>query len=209
MLNAIATLLGLKHSLVTGLAIVALLLVFGPQLKQMGNAQQTQQVQQAQQVQQEQELPQQQQATEALQTLPQEQVQEHEQNNSLQENLKIFELDEKGFNWNRDWWKYVLMALSVVIVAYLTLKVTNMLFRTAIVMLCIALGLVGSLLLTPVVTPFLASFLEGKLPDFLAPIYIAYALCFLVCYLIATAITNAVGRPGKSKNNTKADDDSK
>ena len=47
MLNAIATLLGLKHSLVTGLAIAALLLVFGPQLKKMGTTE-PQQVQQAQ-----------------------------------------------------------------------------------------------------------------------------------------------------------------
>ncbi len=203
MLNAIATLLGLKHSLVTGLAIAALLLVFGPQLKKMGTTE-PQQGQQAQQVQQ---MPSHQQplVTETQQAQPQGQ----EQNNSLQENLKVLELDEQGFNWKRDWWKYVLMALSVVIVAYLTLKVTNMLFRTAIVMLCIAFGLVGSLLLTPVVTPFMADFLEGKLPSFLAPIYIAYALCFLVCYLVATAITNAVGRPGKSKNNTKANDDSK
>lgn len=203
MLNAIATLLGLKHSLVTGLAIAALLLVFGPQLKKMG----TTEPQQAQLVQQVQQLPSQQQplVTETQQGQPQGQ----EQNNSLQDNLKVLELDEQGFNWKRDWWKYVLMALSVVIVAYLTLKVTNMLFRTAIVMLCIAFGLVGSLLLTPVVTPFMADFLEGKLPSFLAPIYIAYALCFLVCYLVATAITNAVGRPGKSKNNTKANDDSK
>ena len=118
----------------------------------------------------------------------------------------MLELDEKGFNWNRDWWKYVLMALSVVLIAYMTLKVTNMLFRTAIVMLCIAFGLVGSLLLSPLVTPWLANLLEGKLPDFLAPVYISYALCFLVCYLIATAITNAVGKPGKSKNESKADD---
>ena len=118
----------------------------------------------------------------------------------------MLELDEKGFNWNRDWWKYVLMALSVVLIAYMTLKVTNMLFRTAIVMLCIAFGLVGSLLLSPLVTPWLANLLEGKLPAFLAPVYISYALCFLVCYLIATAITNAVGKPGKSKNESKADD---
>ncbi|MBQ7177717.1 MAG: CvpA family protein, partial [Victivallales bacterium] len=145
------------------------------------------------------------QAVGTQQTLPQ----GPQQNNSLQENIKMLELDENGFNWHRDWWKYVLMALSVVIVAYLTLKVTNMLFRTAIVMLCIGFGIVGSLLLAPVVTPWLANLLEGKLPAFLAPVYIAYALCFLVCYLIATAITNAVGKPGKSKNNSKTDDDAK
>ena len=205
MLNAIATLFGLKHSLVTGLAIAALLLVFGPQLKKLGNEQQTpQQTQQVQQV-----LPQETPSSQGTESQASQIQETPQQNNSLQENLKVLELDKEGFNWNRDWWKYVLMALSVVIVAYLTLKVTNMLFRTAIVMLCIAFGLVGSLLLTPVVTPFMADFLEGKLPSFLAPIYIAYALCFLVCYLIVTAITNAVCRPGKSKNNTKADDDSK
>lgn len=174
-----------------------MLIAFGPQLKKIGNSQQPQQVQQVSS-----QAPQ---AIETQQTLPQ----ESQQNNSLHENIKMLELDEKGFNWRRDWWKYMLMALSVVIVAYLTLKVTNMLFRTAIVMLCIAIGIVGSLLLAPVVTPWLANLLEGKLPAFLAPVYIAYALCFLLCYLIATAVTNAVGKPGKSKNDSKTDDDAK
>ena len=197
MLTALATILGLKRSLVTGLAVAALLVALGPQIKKFGQQQGTM-------AQQTVVAPQ---STEAPQTVVQPGAPKEEQENSpqssLQENLKVLELDEDGFNWRKDWWKYAIMALTVILLAYFTLKVTNLLFRTAIVMLCIVFGLVGSLILSPVVAPYLALLLDGKLPSFLEPVYIAYALCFLVCYLLATALTNAVGCPRKKKNDTK------
>ena len=202
MLTALATILGLRHTLPTGLVVAALLIAFGPQLRKLSQSQQTQQSQ-AQQVQQLQVQQTQVQQTQTEQPAQAEQATQKE--NSLQENIKVLELDEEGFNWRKDWWKYVIMALSVILLAYLTLKVTNLLFRTVIVTLCIAFGLIGSLLASPVVTPLLESLLEGKLPAFLAPSYISYALCFLVCYLLATAITNYIIKPGKRKNDAKAE----
>ena len=205
MLTALATILGLRHTLPTGLVIAALLIAFGPQLRKLNQTQPTQQsqVQQVQQLQA--PTAQAQQAPQAPTTQAQQAEQAVQKENSLQENIKVLELDEEGFNWRKDWWKYVIMALSVILLAYLALKVTNMLFRTVIVTLCIAFGLIGSLLASPVVTPLLERLLEGKLPAFLAPSYISYALCFLVCYLLATAITNYIIKPGKRKNDAKAE----
>lgn len=201
MLTALATFLGLKRSLVTGLAVAALLVAFGPQFKKLGQQQETMAQQTIAAPQQSTAAPQ----TAAQPSPPKEDLpQGNSPQSTLQENLKVLELDEEGFNWRKDWWKYAIMALTVILLAYFTLKVTNLLLRTAIVTLCIVFGLIGSLILSPVIAPYLAQLLDGKLPSFLEPVYIAYALCFLVCYLLATALTNAVGSPRKKKNDTKA-----
>ncbi len=197
MLSLLSTIFGLKRSIGTGLAIAALLVAAGPYIKKLTGTQQ----------------PAMQTAQPAMQNnngLPHQfqhgnsqfsgqQPPAAEEAGALDGSLKVLELDEEGFNWRTDWWKYLLMVTVIVCLAYMTLKITNLLFKTAIVTLCIVAGLVGSLITAPFITPPLAKLLQGKLPAFLAPSYLAYAICFLVCYLIVTAITNAVSKKKKKE----------
>lgn len=102
------------------------------------------------------------------------------------EALKALEFDSEGFNWRKDWWKYSILVLVAIFAMYMLVRLTKMLFRLALFLVSIGVGVLGALFLEPVFTPFLTGRLPVSMPDYITPQHLSFALGFVLCYVLAT-----------------------
>lgn len=104
------------------------------------------------------------------------------------ESLKTLEFTNQGFDWRRDWWKYLILALGSLVILYFGLHVTRLLCRLAVFALCVGVGVIGSLLLEPRLAPLLAQHLPSQAANLFSAHHVGYAIGFLVSF----GLTNLV-----------------
>ena len=108
--------------------------------------------------------------------------------------FKELEFSEEGFNWHKDWWKYLALAIGSLLVLYYGLRITRMIFRLAIFLLCVAAGLLGAICLEPTLSPWLSPRMPEALTRYMTSHHLGYAIGFLVCYLLATLVISFIPR---------------
>ena len=102
--------------------------------------------------------------------------------------FKELEFSEEGFNWQKDWWKYLALVIGSLLILYFGIRVTKMIFRLIIFLLCVGAGFLGAICLEPLLSPWLSPRMPEGLTRFMTSQHAGYALGFLICYLVATLI---------------------
>ncbi|MBQ7650676.1 MAG: CvpA family protein [Victivallales bacterium] len=107
---------------------------------------------------------------------------------NAEEVFKALEMDEHGFNWRKDWWKYLCMAVVGLLVVMCGIRLTKMLFRLVIFLICLFAGVLGACYIGPHLTPLLQPHIPEKALTFVNPELVGYAAGFVVAYLIVTIV---------------------
>ena len=107
------------------------------------------------------------------------------------------ELSKNGFDWHRDWWKYLSIVIGCLLALFLAIRITKMLFHLLVFAACLAVGALGSVFLGPHVQPFVSSVMTEEMAQKVNPGLVAHALTFLLCYFIALTVMWFVHRPMK------------
>ena len=108
--------------------------------------------------------------------------------------FKELEFSEDGFNWQKDWWKYLALTIGSLLILYFGIRVTKMIFRLIIFLLCVGAGFLGAICLEPLLSPWLSPRMPEALTRFMTSQHAGYALGFLICYLLATLIISFIPR---------------
>ena len=111
------------------------------------------------------------------------------------EALRTLEFTNQGFDWRRDWWKYLVLALGSLMILYFGLHITRMLCRLAVFALCVGVGIIGSLLLEPRLAPLLANHLPADAARFFSAHHVGYVIGFLVSFGLATTLLHWLPGP--------------
>ncbi|MBR4221587.1 MAG: hypothetical protein IKR81_10545, partial [Victivallales bacterium] len=148
MFSIIGSLFSLKRSLGLGLAVAAFLVAVMPHLSQQKAVQPT--VQQSVQTQSGvvgmETAPGQMTVTPAQETTEAgefaateerqpENTEENAPANGAKQIFKELEFSEEGFNWQKDWWKYLALAIGSLLILYFGLRITKMVFRLIVFLL--------------------------------------------------------------------------
>ncbi len=117
---------------------------------------------------------------------------------SLNDQLKVLELDEEGFNFQRDWWKYLVMLVGGSLALFVLVRVTRLVVRLVLCIACLVVAFFGAVAFGP----FIGSFLEPRLPEaalqFMSASNYGYVAAFLLCYAVALGIGGLLFRPLKN-----------
>ncbi len=108
--------------------------------------------------------------------------------------FKELEFSEEGFNWQKDWWKYLALAIGSLLILYFGIRVTKMIFKLIVFLLCVGAGFLGAICLEPLLSPWLSPRMPEALTRFMTSQHAGYALGFLICYLVATLIISFIPR---------------
>ncbi len=106
--------------------------------------------------------------------------------NDLETVQETLAFDEEGFNWRQDWWKYLTLLLGILMSLLLAIRLTKMLFRLFLFLLCLAVATGGAMGLQPLFLPWMQQIAPAWRIPGLRPEHLAYAVAFLVSYLIGT-----------------------
>ncbi len=199
MFNIIGSLFSLKRSIGLGVAIAAFLVAVMPRLAPQKGEQQNIQAQNG--VVGMGTLPVQETVTPAQETTAAGEavVTEDEQSASTSESgtnkiFKELEFSEEGFNWQKDWWKYLALAIGSLLVLYFGIRITKMILRLIVFLLCVGAGFLGAICLEPLLSPWLSPRMPEGLTRFMTSQHAGYALGFLICYLVATLVISFIPR---------------
>ena len=108
--------------------------------------------------------------------------------------FKDLEFSEEGFNWQKDWWKYLALAIGSLLILYFGIRLTKMIFRLVVFLLCVGAGVLGAVCLEPLLSPWLSPRMPEGLTRFMTSQHAGYALGFLICYLVATLVISFIPR---------------
>lgn len=108
--------------------------------------------------------------------------------------LKELEFSEEGFNWQKDWWKYLVLAIASLLILYYGIRITKMIIRLIVFLVCVGAGVLGAICLEPLLSPWLSPRMPEGLTSFMTSQHAGYALGFLICYLVATLIISFLTR---------------
>ncbi len=175
MFSMLSYILGFKRSIGLGVALAALIVSlsrFAP-AKPTGTAMQTAQAQSV--------------------ALPQETESEYADDGAdgrrgKEELFKALEMDENGFNWRKDWWKYLCIVLVGLLVVICGIRLTKMLFRLVRFGVCVLTGIFGAFWLGPILTPVIQPHIPERILAFASPELLGYAAGFALAYLIITIV---------------------
>ncbi len=118
---------------------------------------------------------------------------------TLEERLKILELQEGEVNFRKDWWKYLLMTLGGALALYVLVRVTRMLVRMILCLAGLAAGFLGGLLFGAPLANLISPHLPETIAEVITPLHIARTIAFLLTYTVAIAIGSYLLRPMKEK----------
>ena len=210
MFNIIGSLFSLKRSMGLGVAVVAFLVGVMPHLapRQAGQSAGAQSVQAHNGVVGIGTLPVQEtvtpaqgvtasgegEATEEMQTTQDAPAMENTPDKEPNPIFRELEFSAEGFNWQKDWWRYLALAIGSLLVLYFGIRVTRMIFRLIVFLLCVAAGFLGAVCLEPLLSPWLSPRMPEALTRFMTSQHAGYALGFLICYLVATLIISFIPR---------------
>jgi len=102
--------------------------------------------------------------------------------------FKNLEMDEEGFNWRKDWWKYLCIVLVGLLVVVCGIRLTKMMFRLVIFLVCMVTGILGSFYIGPLVTPVLQPHIPEQVLKYVNPELVGYVAGFVLAYLIITIV---------------------
>ena len=120
------------------------------------------------------------------------------EDHSIQEKNHIdLELSKDGFNWRTDWWKYLCIVLGGLLALFLVIRITFMLFRLMVFAVCLVVGGLGSLIVTPYLLPHVNALLPEEVLQKVNPRVVAHSIAFLCCYFIALLIMWIIHKPMK------------
>ena len=114
--------------------------------------------------------------------------------NGSKQIFKDLEFSEEGFNWQKDWWKYLALVIGSLLILYFGIRITKMIFRLIVFLLCVGAGVLGAICLEPLLSPWLSPRMPEALTRFMTSQHAGYALGFLICYLVATLIISFIPR---------------
>ena len=118
---------------------------------------------------------------------------------SLMEELA---LDPDGVNVGADWWKYILIALSGLLVVYLAIRLTLYILRLVGVLVCIAVGAAGAYF-AQLLNPRLEAFMPESVQRFTP--FVSGLIGFLVCYAVGTLIMMFIRKPAAPLRDSSRD----
>ncbi len=107
---------------------------------------------------------------------------------SKEEIFKSLEMDEQGFNWRKDWWKYLCIVIVGLLVVMCGIRLTKMLFRLVIFLICMVTGFLGACWIGPYLTPVLQPHIPEKVLSIINPELIGYVAGFVIAYLVITIV---------------------
>ena len=111
-----------------------------------------------------------------------------ESNASREKIFKALEMDESGFNWRKDWWKYLCIVIVGLLVVMCGIRLTKMLFRLVIFAVCVVTGILGAFWLGPMLTPLISPHIPESVQGYASPELVGYAAGFALAYLIVTIV---------------------
>lgn len=121
------------------------------------------------------------------------------------EHLQVLELsDQEGIDWRRDWWKYLLMALTAALCLLLLVHITKVILRVIGVFICIGGGILGTMLVTPMLSGWLPAFIPAKLTELVSPEVLCLLLGALCGYAIAALVLAILRKPARKDQKTHA-----
>ena len=109
-------------------------------------------------------------------------------NVSREKIFKALEMDESGFNWRKDWWKYLCIVLVGLLVVVCGIRLTKMLFRLVIFAVCVFTGILGAFWFGPMLTPLISPHIPESIQGYASPELVGYAAGFALAYLIVTIV---------------------
>ncbi len=109
-------------------------------------------------------------------------------NVSREKIFKALEMDEGGFNWRKDWWKYLCIVLVGLLVVVCGIRLTKMLFRLVIFAVCVFTGILGAFWFGPILTPLISPRIPESIQGYASPEIVGYAAGFALAYLIVTIV---------------------
>lgn len=133
-------------------------------------------------------------ATEEMQTTQTAPAMENTPAKGTNQIFKELEFSEEGFNWQKDWWKYLALVIGSLLILYFGLRITKMILRLIVFLLCVGAGVLGAVCLEPLLSPWLSPRMPEGLTRFMTSQHAGYALGFLICYLVATLIISFIPR---------------
>ena len=77
------------------------------------------------------------------------------------------------------------------------IRITKMLFHLIVFAVCLVVGSLGSVFLSPYVQPFVSSMMTEAMAQKVSPSLVAHSLTFLLCYFIALIVMWIIHRPMK------------
>lgn len=95
---------------------------------------------------------------------------------------------DNGFDWKNDWWKYLALALGSLMTVYFGIRLTKMLFRFVLFVLCVGAGVCGAIFLEPVLSPIIENHIPERLSGMVTSQHAGYVIGFLAFYLLASII---------------------
>jgi hypothetical protein len=113
------------------------------------------------------------------------------------EALHELEIQDDGFNWRRDWWKYAIMILCLVVSLSLLAYFLKALVRLLHAVICIAFGALGSALALCFLRPWVLTWLPEELHW--ASKSICAGLGFLLFYGLTGVTIRFLRRPLKTE----------
>ena len=111
-----------------------------------------------------------------------------ESNVSREKIFKALEMDENGFNWRKDWWKYLCIVIVGLLVVVCGIRLTKMLFRLVIFAVCVVTGILGAFWFGPMLTPVISPHIPESIQRYASPELVGYAAGFALAYLIVTIV---------------------
>lgn len=111
------------------------------------------------------------------------------------EALKTLELTNQGFDWRRDWWRYLILIFGSLIILYFGLHITRLLCRLAVFALCVGVGILGAFLLAPRLAPLLAEHLPSQAANWFSAHHVGYAIGFLISFGLSNLILHWLPGP--------------
>ena len=118
-------------------------------------------------------------------------------------------LDTEKVNISADWWKYIIIALSALLVAYLAIRLTLYVCRLVSAIVCMAVGVLGAYFAQAVLNPWLADRMPGSVQQ--ATPVVSGIIGFLCCFLVAAGIMALLRKPaepsesGRKRKNRRDD----
>jgi len=110
-------------------------------------------------------------------------------------------LDTEKVNVSDDWWKYIIIALAGLLIAYLVIRLTLLVCRLVGTLVCIAVGVLGAYFAQALLNPWLTSVMPESVQQ-VTPV-VSGIIGFLCCFLVAAGIMALIRKPAQASGGSR------
>jgi len=114
--------------------------------------------------------------------------------------LNVLSFNPEAINWGTDWWKLLIIAFSVLLLAYLCIRLALYVLRMIGVVVCLAVGVLGGY-----VAQIFNGALAERVPEEMGRFAnVATGLAgFVICYGIAVLVMMLIRKPAQPMQQPK------